>query len=181
MKKITFYIGANNVDKMVDKKKVIEVLSDVENGWPSFTLIPTIGVFEGVREESIMAVIWTETHNTWRSLRHVASRLCRVLEQQCVGVEFDGDFLLVNTMWPSKPIKQKAVETLKPHANHVAVIECVENRIIDGKLRWWLHCRMRDGSYHLFNDVSDSTYNQLCKEEAEYELLCLGAEVERES
>jgi len=100
MKKITLYIGADNADKMVDKEKVIEVLSDVEDGWPSFT---------------------------------------------------------------------------------VAVIECVENRIIDGKLRWWLHCRMRDGSYHLFNDVSDSTYNQLCKEEAEYELLRLGAEVEKES
>jgi len=172
MKKITLYIGADNIDKMVDKEKVIEVLSNV---WPSFTLVSTIGVFEGVREESIMAVIWTETHNTWKSLRRIASKLCHVLKQQCIGVDFDGDFLLINAY------ETKAIETLKSHASYVAVIECVENRIIDGKLHWWLHCRMRDGSYHLFNDVSDSTYNQLCKEEAEYELLRLGAEVEKES
>jgi len=56
----------------------------------------------------------------------------------------------------------------------VAIIEAAENRIIDGRVQWWLHCRMRDGGYRLFSNVSDETYRRLCEEEAEYELLCLG-------
>jgi len=165
VKKVTFYIGANNVDKMVDRTQIIKVLRLY---WDSFTLVPSIGVWNGEQEESCMVIVWANTnkHKADRIARH----LCIMLEQKFVGVEFDGEFQLVYApqFHDSKLSPQK-------RGDKVAVLECVENRLIDGHLERWLHCRMRDGSYYCFPNACDEVYNFVCEEEAEYRSLCLSA------
>lgn len=176
MKKIVLYIGADNVDKMVNKEAIIEELSRV---WSSFTLVPTIGVFKGERENSIMAIIWTGTIIVdLHSLHEFTKRLCRTLKQECIGVEFNGTFALVGSDGVQDRTQKEEHYVAGFRHPGVAVIECVENRIEAGCLRWWLHCRMRDGTYRLFADIDEESYRQLCEEAAEYELMGLGIEPE---
>ena len=79
----------------------------------------------------------------------------------------------------SAPIQVAEAQKKKhPYYPGVAVIECVENRVIDGHLRWRLHCRLRDDTYRLFIDVDEEAYRRLCEEEAEFELMGLGVEPE---
>ena len=173
MKKIIFYIGADNVDRMVDRVAVINIVGSV---WDAYTLVPTVGVWKGEQENSLMVIVWSDKEE-WTSVV-VARRLCIVLKQESVGLEFDGDFRLVSA--PIHLMEAKKKERCVDGHRHpsVAIIECVENRIEAGLLRWWLHCRMRDGTYRLFADIDEESYRQLCEEEAEYELMSLGIEPE---
>lgn len=91
VQKVTFYIGANNETGADNIDKVANTLSGDFKG---FTLIPCIGYFEGKRESSVMAVVFTDY--TYSQITDVARNLCISCEQDCIVVELGyGDAYLV--------------------------------------------------------------------------------------
>lgn len=83
MKKIVFYIGANNQTKIVEKDKALGILSRHYEGM-SITEIE--GVWNGEGEKSIMVSIISEAVD-YTLVKAVCRELNRELDQQAIMVE----------------------------------------------------------------------------------------------
>ena len=75
------HIGANNTTGIVEKDRIIQVLSSHYDG---FTLQDTVGYWKGTPEYSCIATIANVTESD--GIVKLARELAQVLEQDAVGV-----------------------------------------------------------------------------------------------
>lgn len=83
MKKINFYIGANNTTKTVEKDKALAILSKHYEG---MSVSEIEGVWKREREQSIMVSIIAEEAD-YTLIKTACKELNRELDQQAIMVE----------------------------------------------------------------------------------------------
>lgn len=83
MKKINFYIGANNSTKQVEKDKALSILSSHYEG---MNVTEIVGYWRGEREESILVSIVCETVD-FTLIKTACKQLNTDLDQQAIMVE----------------------------------------------------------------------------------------------
>jgi len=91
MKQATFYIGADNVDRMVDKAKIVELVS---RHFAGGTIIPATGIWRGKVEEAVVLVIG-HNDDDGHYIRMFAQILCRELHQDAIGLSDGVNFKLI--------------------------------------------------------------------------------------
>lgn len=83
MKKINFYIGANNKTGKVETQKALEVLTKYYEG---MNISELIGVWQGKKEASILVSIVCETVD-YTQIKTACRELNNKLDQQAIMVE----------------------------------------------------------------------------------------------
>lgn len=88
MKKINFYIGANNKTGKVETQKAIEVLNKYYEGMNIIksSLSELIGVWQGKKEASILVSIVCEVVD-YTQIKNACRELNNKLDQQAIMVE----------------------------------------------------------------------------------------------
>lgn len=93
MKKINFYIGANNTTKKVEEDKALAVLAAHYEG---MNVTEIIGYWQGSKEDSILVSIVCETVD-YTTVKNVCKKLNKVLDQQAIMVEIlDSNALFIS-------------------------------------------------------------------------------------
>lgn len=93
MKKINFYIGANNTTKIVERDKALAILSASYEG---MSVSDIMGYWRGEREQSILVSIMTETVDL-SLVKTVCKHLNTELDQQAIMVEIlDSNTLFIS-------------------------------------------------------------------------------------
>ena len=93
MKKINFYIGANNTTKIVERDKALAILSSYYEG---MNVTEIIGYWQGEKEDSILVSIVTETVD-FTLVKTVCKKLNAELDQQAIMVEIlDSNALFIS-------------------------------------------------------------------------------------
>ena len=82
MNQFNLYIGADNATGIVNKDKIIYYLTHTFSG---FTIIDSIGLWEGKRESSVVVSIFTNKNR--RFMIEFIKGLCAVLKQDCVVMQ----------------------------------------------------------------------------------------------
>jgi len=83
MKKINFYIGANNKTGKVETQKALEVLTRYYEG---MNISELIGVWQGKKEASILVSIVCEVVD-YTQIKNACRELNNKLDQQAIMVE----------------------------------------------------------------------------------------------
>jgi len=83
MKKINFYIGANNKTGKVETQKALEVLTKYYEG---MNISELIGVWQGKKEASILVSIVCEVVD-YTQIKNACRELNNKLDQQAIMVE----------------------------------------------------------------------------------------------
>lgn len=93
MKKINFYIGANNTTHQVEQDKALAILATHYEG---MNVTEVIGYWRGQREDSILVSIVTETVD-YTLIKAVCKKLNAELDQQAIMVEvLDSNTLFIS-------------------------------------------------------------------------------------
>lgn len=87
MDKATLYIGANNDTGGVEVDKIINIISEYHDG---FTIVPTVGVWEGKREDSVMVIIYDERLEA-QDIKDMVEWLIMDLGQEAVFLEVESN------------------------------------------------------------------------------------------
>ena len=93
MKKINFYIGANNKTGKVETQKALEVLTRYYEG---MNISELIGVWQGKKEASILVSIVCEVVD-YTQIKNACRELNNKLDQQAIMVEvLDSNALFIS-------------------------------------------------------------------------------------
>lgn len=93
MKKINFYIGANNTTKIVEKERALAILAEHYEG---MSVSEIMGYWRGEREQSILVSIMAEKVDL-TLVKSVCKRLNSELDQQAIMVEIlDSNTLFIS-------------------------------------------------------------------------------------
>jgi len=93
MKKINFYIGANNTTKIVEQEKALTILSEHYEG---MNVTEILGYWRGQKEDSILVSIVCETVD-YTLIKTVCKKLNTALDQQAIMVEvLDSNALFIS-------------------------------------------------------------------------------------
>ena len=93
MKKINFYIGANNTTHKVEEEKALDILASVYEG---MSVTDTMGYWRGAQEKSILVSIMAESVDL-TIVKSVCKRLNTALDQDAVMVEIlDSNTLFIS-------------------------------------------------------------------------------------
>jgi hypothetical protein len=93
MKKINFYIGANNKTGKVETQKALEVLTKYYEG---MNISELIGVWQGKKEASILVSIVCEVVD-YTQIKNACRELNNKLDQQAIMVEvLDSNALFIS-------------------------------------------------------------------------------------
>jgi len=93
MKKINFYIGANNKTHKVEGSKALKVLAGVYDG---MNVSELIGYWKGEKEKSLLVSIVAEKAD-YTQIKQVCKKLNSVLDQQAIMVEvLDSNALFIS-------------------------------------------------------------------------------------
>jgi len=83
MKKINFYIGANNTTHKVETSKALAILSNYYEG---MNISEMIGYWQGQEEQSILVSIVCEAVD-YTMIKSACKELNKVLDQQAIMIE----------------------------------------------------------------------------------------------
>ena len=83
MKKINFYIGSNNTTHIVEREKALSILSSYYEG---MSITELVGVWQGIKEESILVSVVCETVD-YTQVKTACRKLNAELDQQAIMVE----------------------------------------------------------------------------------------------
>ena len=83
MKKINFYIGANNKTNVLEKDKAISILSKTYEG---MNVSELVGVWKGTKESSLLVSVVCEVVD-YSQVKQVCKELNKELDQQAIMVE----------------------------------------------------------------------------------------------
>lgn len=93
MKKINFYIGANNKTGKVEKEKALKVLTNYYEG---MNISELMGVWQGKKEASILVSIVCDSVD-YTLVKAACKELNRKLDQQAIMVEvLDSNALFIS-------------------------------------------------------------------------------------
>lgn len=93
MKKINFFIGANNTTKKVEQEKALTILASYYEG---MNVTEVVGYWRGEREDSILVSIVCETVD-FTLIKKVCKKLNTELDQQAIMVEvLDSNTLFIS-------------------------------------------------------------------------------------
>ena len=93
MKKINFYIGANNKTGKVETEKALQVLTNYYEG---MNVSELVGVWQGKKEASILVSIVCESVD-YTLVKTACKKLNRKLDQQAIMVEIlDSNALFIS-------------------------------------------------------------------------------------
>lgn len=83
MKKIQFYIGANNTTKQLEKDKALSILSGYYEG---MNVTEIVGYWRGEKEDSLLVSVVMESVD-YTMIKTVCKELNSKLDQQAIMVE----------------------------------------------------------------------------------------------
>jgi len=93
VKKINFYIGANNKTKVVETDKTLSILSSYYEG---MNISELVGYWQGIREPSLLVSVVVETVD-YTQIKQVCKELNTILDQQAIMVEvLDSNALFIS-------------------------------------------------------------------------------------
>jgi hypothetical protein len=99
MTQFNLYIGANNRTGQVEIDKIVRYIGHVFSG---FTIVDSIGYWQGKAEKSIVVTIFTDEKDRWFMIEYVKG-LATMLMQDCIILQtIKADNPILNTFDVSK-------------------------------------------------------------------------------